>query len=40
MKIPDEKPQDPFEPIAVIGVAALLPDAPDMDTFWNNILST
>ena len=35
----DENPQDPFEPIAVIGVATLLPDAPDVDTFWQNILS-
>ena len=35
----DEPPQDPFEPIAVIGVAALFPDAPDLDAFWGNILS-
>ena len=35
-----EPPQDPFEPIAVIGVAALFPDAPDLDTFWDNILSS
>ena len=35
----NENPQDPFEPIAVIGVATLLPDAPDVDTFWQNILS-
>ena len=40
MTTEDEPPQDPFEPIAVIGVAALFPDAPDLDTFWNNILST
>ena len=39
MTIVDEPPQDPFEPIAVIGVAALFPDAPDLDTFWDNILS-
>ena len=39
MTTEDEPPQDPFEPIAVIGVAALFPDAPDLDTFWNNILS-
>ena len=35
----DEPPQDPFEPIAVIGVAALFPDAPNLDAFWSNILS-
>ncbi|MCH2641102.1 MAG: SDR family NAD(P)-dependent oxidoreductase [Candidatus Thalassarchaeum sp.] len=35
----DEPPQDPFEPIAVIGVAALFPDAPNLDSFWGNILS-
>ena len=35
----DEPPQDPFEPIAVIGVAALFPDAPNLDAFWGNILS-
>ena len=35
----DEPPQDPFEPIAVIGVAALFPDAADLDAFWGNILS-
>ena len=39
MTTEDEPPQDPFEPVAVIGVAALFPDAPDLDTFWNNILS-
>ena len=38
MTIVDENPQDPFEPIAVIGMAALLPDAPDIDAFWANIL--
>ena len=39
MTILDEHPQDPFEPIAIIGVATLLPDAPDVHTFWENILS-
>ena len=34
----DENPQDPFEPIAVIGLSALLPDADDITTFWQNIL--
>ena len=34
----DETPQDPFEPIAIIGLAALLPDAPDAATFWQNVL--
>ena len=39
MTILDENPQDPFEPIAVIGIAALLPDAQNVDVFWANILS-
>ena len=30
--------QGPFEPIAVIGLSALMPDAPDADSFWQNIL--
>ena len=30
--------QGPFEPIAIIGVSALMPDAPDIETFWQNIL--
>ena len=30
--------QGPFEPIAVIGVSALMPDAPDVETFWQNII--
>ena len=34
----DENPQDPFEPIAVIGLSALLPDADDITAFWQNIL--
>ena len=29
--------QGPFEPIAIIGVSALMPDAPDIETFWQNI---
>ena len=32
--------QGPFEPIAVIGVSALMPDAPDIDSFWQNILDS
>ena len=39
MTTEDEPPQDPFEPIAVIGMAALFPDAADLDAFWSNILS-
>ena len=39
MTILDAPTQDPFEPIAVIGVATLLPEAPDIHTFWENILS-
>ena len=30
--------QGPFEPIAVIGVSALMPDAPDIDAFWQTII--
>ncbi len=30
--------QGPFEPIAVIGVAALMPDAENIDQFWQNVL--
>ena len=30
--------QGPFEPIAVIGLGALMPDAQDIDAFWKNIL--
>ena len=29
--------QDPFEPIAIIGLGALMPDAADVDQFWQNI---
>ena len=36
----DESPQDPFEPIAIIGVGAILPDAPDAETFWQNVIDT
>ena len=34
----DEVSQDPFEPIAIIGVGAILPDARDADAFWRNVL--
>ncbi len=30
--------QGPFEPIAVIGVAALMPDAENIDQFWQNVI--
>ena len=30
--------QAPFEPIAVIGMAALMPDAKDLGQFWQNII--
>ena len=32
--------QGPFEPIAVIGVAAMMPDAKDLTSFWQNIIDT
>nr|MBC8518533.1 type I polyketide synthase [Euryarchaeota archaeon] len=35
----DEVPQQPFAPIAIVGQAALLPDAPNIDEFWNNVLN-
>ena len=35
----NEAPQEPFEPIAIVGMSALLPDAPDLDSFWQNVLS-
>ena len=38
METLDENPQDPFEPIAIIGVSALFPDSPNVETFWKNIL--
>ena len=25
------------EPIAIVGISAIMPDAPDADTFWGNI---
>ena len=30
--------QGPFEPIAIIGCSALMPDAADAATFWQNII--
>ena len=30
--------QAPFEPIAVIGMAALMPDADTIEEFWQNII--
>ena len=30
--------QAPFEPIAVIGMAALMPDATTIEQFWQNII--
>ncbi|MDP7043393.1 MAG: SDR family NAD(P)-dependent oxidoreductase [Candidatus Thalassarchaeaceae archaeon] len=35
----DEKSQQSFAPIAIVGVSALLPDAPDITSFWNNVLN-
>ena len=32
--------QGPFEPIAVIGVAAMMPDADDLEAFWQNIIDS
>ncbi|MBQ70106.1 MAG: hypothetical protein CMA65_01270 [Euryarchaeota archaeon] len=30
--------QGPFEPIAVVGIGALMPDAPSIEDFWQNII--
>ena len=30
--------QGPFEPIAVVGLGAMMPDAPSIESFWQNIL--
>ena len=32
--------QGPFEPIAVIGLAAMMPDAENLDSFWQNIIDS
>ena len=37
-KLCDGLEQAPFEPIAVIGMAALMPDAISIDQFWQNII--
>ena len=30
--------QGPFEPIAVVGLGAMMPDAPSIEAFWQNVL--
>ena len=35
----DESPQDPFEPVAIIGLGAILPDSDDAETFWENVIN-
>lgn len=35
----DEPPQDPFEPIAIVGLGAILPDSDDADAFWQNVIN-
>ena len=30
--------QGRFEPIAIVGVGALMPDADDVEAFWQNII--
>ena len=32
--------QGPFEPIAVFGMGCLMPDANNLDDFWNNIIKS
>ena len=36
-KVAEGLEQELFEPIAVIGLGALMPDAKDVDAFWQNI---
>ena len=36
-KVAEGLEQELFEPIAVIGLGALMPDAKDIDAFWQNI---
>ena len=36
-KVAEGLEQAPFEPIAVIGLGALMPEAKDVDAFWENI---
>ena len=38
-KVVDGLNQAPFEPIAVIGMAALMPDAVSIEEFWQNIIN-
>ena len=35
----EEKPQQSFSPIAIVGISALLPDAPDVGKFWDNVIN-
>ena len=35
----DESPQDPFEPIAIVGLGAILPDSANADAFWENVIN-
>ena len=35
----DESPQDPFEPVAIVGVGAILPDSHNAETFWQNVIN-
>jgi amino acid adenylation domain-containing protein len=37
--IQERLPKPAFEPIAVIGMAGRFPDAPDLATFWQNLVS-
>ena len=35
----DNDSQGPFEPIAIIGMSCILPDSPNIEELWKNILS-
>ena len=40
MTTDNEYQQGPFEPIAVVGLSCILPDSPDIDKFWDNVLKS
>ena len=37
-KVAEGLEQAPFEPIAVVGIGAMMPDADDIEQFWQNIV--
>ncbi|MCH1482081.1 MAG: hypothetical protein L7T81_07585, partial [Candidatus Poseidoniaceae archaeon] len=37
-KVAEGLEQAPFEPIAIVGIGAMMPDADDIEQFWQNIV--